>query len=132
MRVSKEIAEKVDEYERLKKQEEQIYEELIAWANENGFEDFCVEGFGVAKEPVGEEQTDGEYCDQTMYGEDTGYGTYIIRLKAVHSICGLGIHFRRHSWNLAEKRWKEKKSYAIHAKEAVTLVMQRCRTTMEV
>lgn len=93
MRVSKEIAEKADEYERLKKQEEQIYEELIAWVNENGFEDFCVEGFGVAQEPAGEEQTDGEYCDQTMHGEDTGDGIYYYPIEGSTQYMWVGYSF---------------------------------------
>lgn len=33
---------------------------------------------------------------------------------------------------LGGKAMERKKSYAIHAKEAVTLVMRRCRTTKEV
>lgn len=46
------------------------------FANENGFEDFWINDFGVVQEPRGEEQTDGEYCDQWMHGEDSGSGTY--------------------------------------------------------
>ena len=46
------------------------------FANENGFEDFWIDGFGVSQEPNGEEQTDGEYCDQWMRGEDSGDGIY--------------------------------------------------------
>lgn len=60
MRVPKEIAEKAEEYEKVKKREEELYEELNDWANENGYEDFRVEGFGVAQEPEGEEQPDGD------------------------------------------------------------------------
>lgn len=37
---------------------------------------FWVNGFGVSQEPEGEEQSDGEYCDQWMLGEDYGDGTY--------------------------------------------------------
>lgn len=33
-----------------------------------------MEGFGVAQEPEGEEQPDGEYCGLTIYGEDSGDG----------------------------------------------------------
>lgn len=73
MRVPKEIAEKADEYERLKRREEQLCEELTAWACENGFEDLYVDGFGVSQEPEGEEQVDGEYCDQATSGDGTYY-----------------------------------------------------------
>ena len=35
------------------------------------------EGFGISQEPSGEEQSDGEYCDQWIRGEDySGDGTY--------------------------------------------------------
>lgn len=33
-----------------------------------------MEGFGVAQEPEGEEQPDGEHCGLTIYGEDSGDG----------------------------------------------------------
>ena len=93
MRVPKEIAEKAYEYERLKKQEEQIYEELLEWANQNGFEDFYVDGFGVAQEPEGEEQTDGEYCDQTMRGEDSGDGIYYYPIEGSTQYMCVGYSF---------------------------------------
>lgn len=73
MRVPKEIAEKADEYERLKKREEQLCEELTDWACKNGFEDLLLDGFGVSQEPEGEEQVDSEYCDQTTSGDGTYY-----------------------------------------------------------
>ena len=46
------------------------------FANANGFENFGISGFGVSREPNGEEQNDGEYCDQGMYWEDSGDGVY--------------------------------------------------------
>ena len=36
----------------------------------------AIHDFGTTQEPVGDEQDGGEYCDQTMTGEDTGYGDY--------------------------------------------------------
>lgn len=76
MNVSKEIASKAERYEELKKELDTLYEELEEFAYANGFEDFCVNGFGVSQEPNGEEQTDGEYCDQWMMWEDSGDGIY--------------------------------------------------------
>lgn len=77
MIVPKELAEKADRYETLKNETEKLFEELEAWANENGFEDMMVTGFGICEDPSGEEQLDDdEYCDQTMCGEDSGSGTY--------------------------------------------------------
>lgn len=76
MKVSKEIAAKAEEYERLKNRIDKLYEELCEWANKNEFEDFWVTGFGVSQDVDGEEQLDGEFCDQYMSGEDSGSGTY--------------------------------------------------------
>lgn len=70
MKAPKEIASKAERYKELKKEIDKLYEELEEFANENGFEDFWIDGFGVSQEPNGEEQTDGEYCDQWMRGED--------------------------------------------------------------
>ena len=53
MTVSKEIAEKAD-----------------------GFDGIYAHSFGVSKEVHGEEQSDGEWCDQIMIWEDSGDGTY--------------------------------------------------------
>lgn len=76
MKVSKEIAKKAAEYEEAKKKADKLYEELEAWSNENGFEDFYINDFGIVEEPEGEEQKEGEYCDQWRHGEDWYTGTY--------------------------------------------------------
>ena len=76
MKAPKEIASKAERYKELKKEIDKLYEELEEFANDNGFEDFWIDGFGVSQEPNGEEQTDGEYCDQWMRGEDSGDGIY--------------------------------------------------------
>ena len=60
MKAPKEIASKAERYKELKKEIDKLYEELEEFANENGFEDFWIDGFGVSQEPNGEEQTDGE------------------------------------------------------------------------
>lgn len=76
MRVPKEVATKAERYEQLKSEIDNLYEELEEFANENGFEDFWINGFGVSQEPEGDEQSNGEYCDQWMHGEDSGNGKY--------------------------------------------------------
>lgn len=76
MKVPKEIADKAERYETLKAEADKLHEELEEFANENGFEDSYVLDFGVSQEPEGEEQSNGEYCDQCMRGEDYGDGTY--------------------------------------------------------
>ena len=76
MLVSKEIAEKAERFEKIKKELNALFEELGEWANEHGFEGGFICGFGRSQKPEGEEQIDGEWCDQTMRGEDSGSGTY--------------------------------------------------------
>ena len=47
------------------------------WFDETG--EFCglyVNGFGVTRQPEGDEQGDGEFCNQFMSGEDSGSGVY--------------------------------------------------------
>lgn len=50
MTVPKEIAIKADRYEMLKKEADELYEELESWANENGFDGIWVNDFGTAQE----------------------------------------------------------------------------------
>ena len=76
MTVPIELAKKAARYKKLMNEANTLFEELEEWANENGYEDFYVDGFGTAQLAEGEEQLDGEYCDQTMRGEDCGDGTY--------------------------------------------------------
>ena len=53
MKAPKEIASKAERYKELKKEIDKLYEELEEFANENGFEDFWIDGFGVSQEPNG-------------------------------------------------------------------------------
>lgn len=93
MKIPKEIASKVERYEKLKNEEDKLWEELEEFANENGFEDFLISGFGVCQEPHGEEQSNGEYCDQCMCGEDSGYGTYYYPIEESTQYLWIGYVF---------------------------------------
>lgn len=93
MTVPKEIAIKANRYEMLKKEVDELYEELESWASENGFDGIWVNDFGTAQEPVGEEQEDGEYCNQTMTGEDAGYGDYYYPIEGKFQYMRIGYSF---------------------------------------
>lgn len=93
MTVPKEIAIKANRYEMLKKEVDELYEELESWASENGFDGMWVNDFGIAQELVGEEQEDGEYCNQTMAGEDTGYGDYYYPIEGKSQYMRIGYSF---------------------------------------
>lgn len=93
MQVPKEIAEKAERYEKLKVETDKLYEELEEFANKNGFEDFGVNGFGVSQEPEGDEQSNGEYCNQWMHGEDSGGGTYYYPIEGSTQYMWVGYSF---------------------------------------
>ena len=49
MTVPIELAKKAARYEKLMNEANTLFEELEEWANENGYEDFYVDGFGTAQ-----------------------------------------------------------------------------------
>ena len=74
MKIPKEIAEKI-------KQANDINNEIVGWILENlDCEGMTFERYfwNVVPEPQGEEQCDGEYCDQATVGDscDWFYGDY--------------------------------------------------------
>lgn len=81
MKVSKEIAEKVKQYQKLKSQTDKLYEELKEYfEEEQGLEGFC-EPF-ITDKAKGQKQTaDGEFCDQTILGEDWYRGQYYYQIE---------------------------------------------------
>lgn len=79
MTVSKETMLKAKRYEKACAEVERLYKELAEEFSEIFAADGCyITGFGVADEPCGDEQGDGEYCSQGCYGEcsDSGSGHY--------------------------------------------------------
>lgn len=77
MKLSKEIAEKAAEYVAAKEKSDRLFEELQQWFSVNAdMDDCCLYGFGVSEEPEGEEQEEGEYCNQYQRCEDSFDGTY--------------------------------------------------------
>lgn len=76
MTVSKETMKKVQRLNKLDAEANSIRKELLA---EFGYRfDGCfIEDFNIEDEPCGDEQGDGEWCDQyTGYICDSGDGTY--------------------------------------------------------
>lgn len=75
MKISKEIANKVVCYQELQSKTDKLYQELKDYfEGELGCEGFY--DIFIADEPHGEEQSDGEFCDQTTLGEDWYRGDY--------------------------------------------------------
>ena len=79
MTVSKETMLKAKHYEKACAEVARLFDELVEEFRKTFAEDgCCITGFGVADEPCGDAQGDGEYCSQGCYGEcsDSGYGHY--------------------------------------------------------
>lgn len=76
MKVSKEIADKVERYQELQAQADNFYKELKQYfEDEQGLEGFCTPF--ITDKPQGVRQSaDGEFCDQITLGEDWYKGEY--------------------------------------------------------
>lgn len=80
MKCSKKIAVKVAKYERLKAEEEKLYEEIKEYFEE----ELGADGFSVpfiTDKPTGDLQDDDEYCDQYCLGEDWYQGKYYHQIE---------------------------------------------------
>lgn len=75
MKIPKEIADKVEVYQAGQK----AFREVVEWLQENTEADgVFINDIFIAAEATGEEQGDGEYCDQHQVGycEDSFCGRY--------------------------------------------------------
>lgn len=79
--VPREVVKKVEQYVVHKKYAEAIYAELQDYFHEQ-MDDAYMEDFFVVNYHSGQEQNDGEYCDQTSgYSGDDFSGTYFYPTK---------------------------------------------------
>lgn len=79
MKVPQEIAEKVTAYQDATKVARKAFAEVTAWLNENTEADgVYVDDLFITETPTGDEQGEGEYCDQHSVGwcEDSFAGKY--------------------------------------------------------
>ena len=87
MKVPKTIAGKVQKYQELKQQQEQLYKEI-----EEYFEnELDAQGFGepfITDKPKGHLQNDDEYCDQHCIYEDWYQGTYYHQIEGSKKYVG--------------------------------------------
>lgn len=88
MKVSKEISDKVERYQELQLQADNLYEELKQYfEDEQGLEGFCAPF--IAEKPQGIRQTaDGEFCDQIILGEDWYRGEYYYPIENSNKYVG--------------------------------------------
>lgn len=81
MQIPKEVREKIEQ--RIK-----LNEELKKWFEENLDIEGCnIFDVQIVDKPCGEEQSDGEYCDQTILGEDWYRGQYYWEMDNEKWLC---------------------------------------------
>lgn len=81
MIIPKEIREKVE-------QRIALNEELDKWFKENIYAEGCdIRDARIVDKPIGESQGDGEYCDQTILGEDWYTGQYYWQMDNGKYLC---------------------------------------------
>lgn len=92
MKIPKEIASKVKEYQDAQKKAEGLWNEVIKWLNYNTSADSVdVEDIYIADKPTGRRQTaDGEYCEQHEWGYsgDSFYGNYYHQIEGSNKYVG--------------------------------------------
>lgn len=86
MKIPKEIADKVSQYQIAKKKAEILHEEIAKWLDENTdvADSVYVEDIYITENPTGKKQTaDGEYCEQHEFGDsgDSFYGEYYHQIE---------------------------------------------------
>lgn len=93
MTVSKETMQKVKRLNKLEEELASIRKELL---DEFGayFDGCYIEDFSIADEPCGDEQGDGEWCNQfTGYSCDSGDGTYYYPIEKSKKYIAIGYSF---------------------------------------
>ena len=91
MKVSRELADKVKRYKELKKEAENLWEEVTKWFYENtGADAVYIENLFITDTPTGQEQEEGEYWDQWNCGwaEDAFAGNYYHPIEGSHEYVG--------------------------------------------
>ena len=95
MRIPKEIAKKVSEYQITQKKAESLYKEVVEYLKENTDADAVdIEDIFISDKPTGKKQSeDGEYCEQheVGYSGDSFYGKYYHKIDESDKY--LGYHY---------------------------------------
>lgn len=84
MKIPKEIADKVKEYQEANGRAIALYKEVTDWLNVNTAADgVWINDLNIVDEPSGEDQGEGEYCSQSEYGDsgDSFFGTYYHKIE---------------------------------------------------
>lgn len=91
MKVSRELADKVERYNELKKEAEKLWEEVTKWFYENtGADAVYIESLYITDKPTGRLQEEDEYCDQWNCGwaEDAFAGNYYHQIEGSQEYVG--------------------------------------------
>lgn len=93
MKVPKEIADMVLEYQKAREEAAAARKVIVDWLEENtDARDVYIDEIFLADEPTGQKQDDGEYCDQTTlaWSEDSFEGTYYHQIEGSSKYLGYG------------------------------------------
>lgn len=92
MKIPKEIANKVKEYQAAQKKAVGLRKEVMDWLNYNTSADSVdVEDIYIADKPTGRRlKADGEYCEQHEWGDsgDSFYGNYYHQIEGSNKYVG--------------------------------------------
>ncbi len=90
MKIPMEIAEKVRRHQRASKEAKKLFEEVVAWLNENtDAEAVYITEIFITDEPSGTLQNGDEYCDQWQgFLEDDYSGNYFHHIEGSNEYVG--------------------------------------------
>lgn len=93
MTVSKETAKKVKRLQKIEEERKRLLEELFA-EFKDAFDGCYIEGYDIEDEACGDDQGEGEYCDQwTGYSSDTGSGVYYYPIEGSRKYLAITYNF---------------------------------------
>ena len=77
MKISRKIARKIKKQAKARDKSNKLYEEIDEWFMKNDGDDTYRGSYNIVNEPCGDNQGDGEYCNQwSGYCEDDYHGIY--------------------------------------------------------
>lgn len=93
MEINKETMKKVKRLNKIEEEARRIREELFAEFGDD-FDGCYIEDFSIRDEPCGDNQGDGEYCDQwTGYSVDSGSGVYYYPIEGKKKYLAISYSF---------------------------------------
>ena len=91
MKIPRKIARKIKKQAKARDKSDKLYEEIDDWFSKNDGDDIYRNSYNIVKEPAGDNQGNGEFCDQSCgYSGDDYYGTYYFPIKGSRKYVAMG------------------------------------------